>query len=94
MPLTEPDVAEDTLLFCPACGYDLRGSDGNRCPECGLAIDRESLRVRGFPWAHRREVGRVRAYVRMVWQVLVGSRTLAYERPGRRTRATRVRSRG
>jgi hypothetical protein len=21
---------------CPACGYDLRGSAGERCPECGL----------------------------------------------------------
>ncbi len=79
MPLTDSDTAGETFLFCPACGYDLRASTDGRCNECGLAIDRASLRVSAFPWAHRREMGRVRAYVRTVWQVLVGNRALAYE---------------
>ena len=25
--------------LCARCGYDLRGSQGGRCPECGTAID-------------------------------------------------------
>ena len=24
--------------LCPKCGYDLRGSTGIRCPECGMRI--------------------------------------------------------
>ena len=54
-------------LFCPGCGYSLRGITSERCPECGLAIDRSSLAVSQIPWAHRRRVGRVRAYWRTVW---------------------------
>ncbi|HEV2296000.1 MAG TPA: hypothetical protein VGR35_19295 [Tepidisphaeraceae bacterium] len=25
--------------LCPTCGYDLRGADHDRCPECGTAVD-------------------------------------------------------
>src|SRR5215217_6169902 len=79
MSLTETDTADETILYCPACGYDLRASMDGRCNECGLVIDRASLRVSAFPWAHRTEMGRVRAYVRTVWLVLINSRSLAYE---------------
>ena len=30
-------------LFCPNCGYNLRGIDSERCPECGVVIDREAM---------------------------------------------------
>lgn len=74
------DQTSDDGLLCPACGYDLRGSmDVDRCPECGLAIDRASLRTSGFPWAHRRKIGRVRAYLRTVWYVAMGSGQSANE---------------
>ena len=78
MSTTEFETAEETL-FCPGCGYDLRGSRGGPCSECGIPIDRAALRVSAFPWAHRRKIGHVRAYVSTVWQVLSDSRGLAYE---------------
>ncbi len=78
MSMTDLATSEETL-FCPGCGYDLRGSSDGPCSECGLPIDRASLRVSAFPWAHRRKIGRVRAYVWTVWQVLSDSRALAYE---------------
>jgi hypothetical protein len=42
-------------------------------------IDWEALRVSGFAWAHRRKIGRVRAYVRTVWQVTWGGAMLTRE---------------
>jgi hypothetical protein len=70
---------EQAILYCPSCGYDLRASTDGRCNECGLVVDRASLRVSAFPWAHRRTMGRVRAYLKTVWQVLADARSLAYE---------------
>jgi len=32
------------VLTCPGCGYDLRGSRLDRCPECGLELTRAVLR--------------------------------------------------
>ena len=74
-----PIPAGDTFLPCPACGYDLRGAPTDRCPECGVAIDAEALRVSAIPWAHRRQIGRIRAYVRTVRQVAFGSAALTLE---------------
>jgi hypothetical protein len=54
-------------VFCPECGYDLRATAELRCPECGSAFDRESITRSQLPWAHRRHVGRVRAYWKTVW---------------------------
>jgi hypothetical protein len=49
--------------FCPGCGYDLRGIDSDRCPECGLGTDQAVSGTSVIPWAHRRRIGRVRAYL-------------------------------
>ena len=44
---TAPDPAETDALrqflaerdvACPGCGYNLRGSAGKQCPECGIAL--------------------------------------------------------
>lgn len=82
------------LTLCPGCGYDLRGTGGDRCSECGLEIDRAALRESGYPWAHRRRIGRITAYLRTVWMVTIDSRRLAHEaaRPqeGRDGRAFRA----
>ena len=66
-------------VYCPDCGYDLRGSTSPRCPECGydLALLRsgESL----IPWVHRRQIGRLRAYVRTAWLVTFRNRQFCAE---------------
>lgn len=54
-------------LFCPHCSYNLRGIESERCPECGRPFDRAALRVSRIPWVHRRQIGRVRAFVQTVW---------------------------
>lgn len=75
-------VAEENpgpLLLCPGCGFDLRGTSSERCGECGLAIDREALSVSGIPWAHRRRIGRVRAYLATAWQIAIDRRALRHE---------------
>src|SRR4051794_26214577 len=65
MPTTP--AAAPIELHCPACGYDLRGiGQSPRCPECGRprAHPAEGSHI---PWEHRRQIGRVRAYVRTAW---------------------------
>lgn len=76
-PPNRPPAADE--LSCPDCGYDLRGIASARCPECGLAIDREQLGVSRIPWSHRRLIGRVRAYGRTVWRATFHTRRLSAE---------------
>ncbi|MGA2496202.1 MAG: hypothetical protein ABSH20_00585 [Tepidisphaeraceae bacterium] len=75
-PAQSPD---DDPPLCPNCGYDLRGFHAERCSECGHTIDWAALAVSGFPWAHRQRIGRVRAYLRTLWLVIVNSRRLQHE---------------
>jgi hypothetical protein len=77
-------AVDDEALLCPFCGYDLRGSSGERCSECGQVIDRE-LAHSAIPWVHRRYIGRVRGYVKTVWMVTSGTASL--RREGRRPQA-------
>ncbi len=51
-------------LYCPACGYDLRAIYSDRCPECGLDIDRSKLGESIIPWLHRKQIGFYRAFWR------------------------------
>ncbi len=75
-----PLVFDQTLSRpCPNCGYDLRAMAGSRCSECGLELDLASLAASAIPWAARRRIGRVRAYVRTVWQITADARGVRHE---------------
>jgi hypothetical protein len=77
---SEGAASDDVDLFCPGCGYHLRGIEGiDCCPECGLAIDRTGVALSQIPWAHRRHIGRFRAYWRTVWLASLNPRKLAAE---------------
>jgi hypothetical protein len=77
---SDPDTADNAAnaphadypddLFCPECGYSLRGISSPRCPECGLLLDFVESDRPLIPWELRREIGRVRAFRQTVWQVL------------------------
>lgn len=61
-----PNTSAAATLLCAGCGYDLRGSPGERCPECGLVIDRSGAGESRIAWMHRRRIGRVRAFWKTV----------------------------
>lgn len=65
-----PHSPEESDLFCPRCGYSLRGIPSAVCPECGTSFDREALAHRRLAWAHRQSAGRFRAFWKTVGQVL------------------------
>jgi hypothetical protein len=82
-------VDEEPECYCVGCGYNLRGLEGGRCPECGRPIDRHEHDGLDAPWVHRRHIGAVPAF----WQTAA----LVTFRPGdfaRRFQWPRVRFHG
>lgn len=77
--LSEPVVAPSRTVLCPGCGYDLRATTSERCSECGLVLDREALKRSAFPWAHRKTIGHVRAFLKTVWLVTSDHKSLRHE---------------
>ena len=69
-------------MFCPVCEYDLRSV--GRCPECGTEIAERGVASQ-IPWLHRRQIGRVNAYVRTVGKVVFRPRKF-YAEAGARIR--------
>jgi hypothetical protein len=65
-------------MYCPGCGYDLRGLGSDRCPECGLSIDAVHSGI--IPWERRKGIG----YLESFFRTLV----LATFRPAQLARAT------
>ncbi len=53
-------------VYCHECGYNLRGIETTRCPECGKespALQNADPRI---PWIHRKSIGSVRAFLKTV----------------------------
>lgn len=71
-------IAEDSdvPLPCPSCGYDLRATSADRCPECGGAIDEDVRSGEAtIPWQHCTRLGRMRAFfATVVWALVFPSR--------------------
>lgn len=70
---------------CAGCGYDLRGLEQPRCPECGLDFDPNALPPADIPWLKRGDLlldpgatggNPFVAYWRTVWLVLAQPRKL------------------
>jgi hypothetical protein len=51
-------------LYCPECGYNLRGLTSRRCPECGLSLEHIEALGTQIAWVHRRAIGTFRSYWR------------------------------
>lgn len=66
-------------VFCPDCGYDLRGSTSERCSECGFALEELRRAESQIPWTYRDKFGTLRAYLRTVGFVLRQPRRFYYE---------------
>ena len=69
----------EEALPCPECGYDLRGTSSDHCPECGLSIDPATLEQSHLPWTSRQRIGRVRAFCKTAWRVSLHPKQLAQE---------------
>lgn len=87
-PMLESEVLPDdrssdagiTLdIFCPACGYNLRGLTGRRCPECGKVIDYAHAKDSLIPWVKREDIGGWRAYLLTLRLVMFRQREFSAE---------------
>lgn len=73
------ELSVHSEIYCPACGYDLRSLSSDRCPECGMEIDRSRLGESVIPWIHRKKLGRFRAFWKTCWLATMRPKKLAEE---------------
>lgn len=58
--------------ICSRCGYDLRGIESDRCPECGFELASQRSLGGEIPWTYRRPRGYARSFVQTVIDVTIG----------------------
>lgn len=76
-PPTQSDADFD--IYCHECGYNLRGNESVRCPECGEdspALQNAAPRI---PWIHRDKLGTLRAFRKTVWFATLHPRRLSQD---------------
>lgn len=84
------DAAISIDVYCPRCGYNLRGLTGGTCPECG--DDVTAVRSAGsvIPWTYRNAKAEARrpfrlapsaslAFFRTAWMAMFARRRLCLE---------------
>lgn len=49
-------LIECEYMVCFECGYDLRGTPSDRCPECGEGFDKKGLKQRWNDWLRKNKV--------------------------------------
>lgn len=76
---SSPASSDEDALLCPACGYDLRATLSDTCSECGAVVNRADLKISRIPWSRRHEIGRIRAYIKTVWLITIGHKSLVHE---------------
>lgn len=72
-------IMNDEGLFCPTCNYDLRAITSDRCPECGMQIERDRREMPLLPWSHRKTIGTLRAYFKTATLAVLHPARLARE---------------
>ncbi|MCA9254519.1 MAG: hypothetical protein KDA33_02730 [Phycisphaerales bacterium] len=65
--------------YCGECGYDLTGSDSDRCPECGLPFVVAGIRIGNVDsrgWRRRRRVATLLLFVIVAAGVTSSARSI------------------
>ncbi len=79
--LTDPPAVNEIPgdLYCPKCGYNLRGLTSDKCPECGYDVTIVRRAESLLPWVNREKLGSLKAYWKTVWMVMFHAETLSLE---------------
>ncbi|GJM24464.1 MAG: hypothetical protein DHS20C16_08790 [Phycisphaerae bacterium] len=56
----------DFDVYCHECGYNIRGIESSRCPECGKNLPATQKAEPSIPWIHRKRIGNVSAFFKTV----------------------------
>jgi hypothetical protein len=74
-PITTASAQLQPTRFCVRCLYNLYGITSDRCPECGLPIDKSN--VSSIPWEHRQTLGNTAAFLRTILLAILHPRLMA-----------------
>lgn len=90
MTTASSEAAISVDVFCPRCGYNLRGLTGGTCPECGDDVSAVHSARSVIPWTYRKTKSEPRrtfrlapsaslAFFRTAWMAMFARRRLCLE---------------